>query len=138
MPATGLTHRISLPRPAGAHGNARDTHAKVECAIKCRICGSPTKLSGAKRGRLTPRMFHLRRCMTCQFAFVADPWTDYESIYSQDYYDGRGADPYIDYIYEMRNPETSIRVYEWRGILETVQSLTEVAPHTRWLDFGCG
>jgi cyclopropane fatty-acyl-phospholipid synthase-like methyltransferase len=95
-------------------------------------------LLGVKKGRLTNRDFHLHRCLSCQFAFVSDPWTDYESIYSEDYYRGLGADPYIDYIYESQHESTTIRNYEWRGILANIQALAHVGPGTRWLDFGCG
>jgi SAM-dependent methyltransferase len=112
--------------------------APSESANTCRLCGSGTILLGAKRGWLTQRLFHLHRCPACQFAFVADPWTEYATIYSEDYYRGRGADPYVDYIYELNNPESSIRAYEWGGVLASVQSLVGIEPHTRWLDFGCG
>lgn len=105
---------------------------------ECKLCGSPTILLGTKRGKITDRLFHLRRCLNCQFAFVADPWTDYQAIYSEDYYRGLGADPYVDFGFESEHPETTIRVYEWRGILTNIQKLTSIRPETRWLDFGCG
>jgi SAM-dependent methyltransferase len=96
-------------------------------------------LLGVKKGRImSSRDFHLHRCLSCQFAFVSDPWTDYATIYSENYYRGLGADPYIDYIYESQHPGTTIRTYEWRGILANIRGLTNVGPATRWLDFGCG
>jgi SAM-dependent methyltransferase len=108
-------------------------------AIPCKLCGSATVLLGVKKGRvMSGRDFHLYRCLSCQFAFVSDPWTDYASIYSENYYRGLGADPYIDYIYESQHPGTTIRTYEWRGILANIRGLTNVGPATRWLDFGCG
>ena len=106
--------------------------------VPCKLCGSTAVPLGIKGGRLSKRDFHLHGCLTCQFAFVSDPWTDYESIYSEDYYRGLGADPYIDYVYESQHALTTIRNYEWQGILANVQALTNVGPATRWLDFGCG
>jgi SAM-dependent methyltransferase len=104
----------------------------------CKLCGSPTVLLGIKKGRLSARDFHIHRCLHCEFAFVSDPWTDYQKIYSEDYYRGLGADPYIDYVHESQYPATTIRVYEWRGILANIRGVTEIGPGTRWLDFGCG
>ena len=56
-----------------------------------------------------------------------------------EYYHGRGADPLVKYIHELDHPLTTIRQYEWRGgIVRCIQSLVELKPQTRWLDFGCG
>ena len=77
----------------------------------------------------------MRRCDACGFAFVADPWTDYDAIYSDAYYAGEGADPLVDYVYELAHQDETIRRHEWRGILRRVRSLT---PGARWLDYGCG
>jgi len=104
----------------------------------CKLCGCPTLPLGTKRGLISNRDFHLVRCLRCQFAFVADPWTDYATIYSEEYYRGRGADPYVDFVFESEHPDTSIRRYEWEGILKNVRRLISVGPQTRWLDFGCG
>jgi SAM-dependent methyltransferase len=69
---------------------------------------------------------------------VCDPWLDYESIYDQNYYSGRGADALVDYIYEADYPNQTIRQYEWRGILCAVSKLFPIDHATRWLDYGCG
>jgi cyclopropane fatty-acyl-phospholipid synthase-like methyltransferase len=69
---------------------------------------------------------------------VANPWTDYERIYSEDYYSGKGADPLVDYRFELEHPERTIRIYEWRGIVRAVRSIRQVTAESRWLDFGCG
>src|SRR6185437_15542162 len=103
----------------------------------CKVCGSATTLIGSKRGKINQRAFHFYRCRSCQFAFVADPWTDYKSIYSEEYYRGLGADPYVDYVFESEHPDTTIRVYEWQGILENICKLISMRAQTRWLDFGC-
>ncbi len=104
----------------------------------CKLCGSLTTLIGTKRGRISERDFSLHRCPSCDFAFVADPWTDYETLYSEDYYRGLGADPYVDFVFESEHRNTTIRAYEWRGILANIQKLAPIGPDTRWLDFGCG
>src|SRR5262245_66331180 len=104
----------------------------------CRICGAATVEVGAKKGTLRPTDFHLHHCPGCRYSFVANPWTDYAAIYSADYYAGKGADPTVDYVFELDNPADTIRQYEWRGLLRIAESLVPVGPETRWLDFGCG
>lgn len=63
---------------------------------------------------------------------------DYATIYSADYYSGRGADPLVDYVFELEHPELTIRFYEWRGIVRAVGSLYGLHASARWLDYGCG
>jgi SAM-dependent methyltransferase len=104
----------------------------------CAICGAATVAVGVKHGRYRGTDFHLRRCPRCQFAYIADPWTDYAAIYSHDYYTGKGADPLVDYGFELEQPERTVRRYEWRGILRMVESLVSVTDATAWLDFGAG
>jgi 2-polyprenyl-3-methyl-5-hydroxy-6-metoxy-1,4-benzoquinol methylase len=82
--------------------------------------------------------YELRRCVDCRFAFIANPWTDFARIYDERYYAGHGADPLVDYQFELDAPQDSIRVYEWRGITQVVQSLLGSLDGKRWLDFGAG
>jgi SAM-dependent methyltransferase len=67
---------------------------------------------------------------------------DFSSIYDLNYYQGQGADPKVDYLYELHHPETTIRQYEWRGILAIVTALLSKIScrpqDASWLDFGCG
>jgi SAM-dependent methyltransferase len=104
----------------------------------CKICGSQTGEIGSKRGAFRPQVFHFRHCAACGFSFVANPLADHADIYGDDYYAGRGADPWVDYVFELEHPEQTIRVYEWRGILEAVKSLVRLEESTRWMDFSCG
>ena len=106
--------------------------------ILCRICDAEAKKVGTVMGKLERQGFHVHRCPICSFAFVANPLKDYDKIYSHDYYCGRGADPSVDYLFELEHPEITIRQYEWRGILNIISSLTKVDSETRWLDYGCG
>jgi len=105
---------------------------------QCAICGSETCAIGSKIGHFRPQAFVLRHCPACHFSFVANPWTDYAAIYSGAYYAGQGADPLVDYEFELDFPEATIRQYEWRGIATAVASLIPLAQPTTWLDFGCG
>lgn len=88
-------------------------------------------------GRTIPGPYRLRRCEACGFAAILDP-PDPGRVYTEDYYRGAGADPLVDYAFEMDHPERTIRAYEWRGIVARVRSLTALGPATRWLDAGCG
>lgn len=104
----------------------------------CRICGAPTLAAGTKRSDFSGRTYELRQCGACHFAFVANPWTDYARIYSDEYYAGRGADPHVDYVHETTHRDSTVRNYEWRGILKAVSVLAPLGADTRWLDYGCG
>jgi SAM-dependent methyltransferase len=107
-------------------------------SINCRLCGADTIEIGHKLSAYSQRQYAIRHCPVCHFSFVADPWTEFEKIYSAEYYAGRGADPLVDYVFELEHPDKTIRTYEWAGILEIVGSLIDLKPNTQWLDFGCG
>src|SRR5258708_1572137 len=104
----------------------------------CPICQYFLDEIAVKRGTAQPREFTLLRCPNCSLAFVANPWTEYDKIYSQDYYSGKGADPLLDYQYELEHPESTIRRYEWDGLLRVVRGIVPVTASTTWLDYGCG
>ncbi|MGH9550330.1 MAG: class I SAM-dependent methyltransferase, partial [Terriglobales bacterium] len=69
---------------------------------------------------------------------MGNPWLEYKEIYSEAYYKGRGADRFVDYLFELHNPRKTVRQYEWRGIVEAVRSCIPLRSDVRWLDFGCG
>jgi SAM-dependent methyltransferase len=104
----------------------------------CRVCRAPAEPAGEVAGRFSGRSYHLCRCSACGFGFVADPWLDYGAIYSDLYYAGKGADPLVDYEFELAHPDRTVRRYEWRGIVAAVQGRVPLTPATRWLDYGCG
>lgn len=93
---------------------------------------------GQVHGAYSDRDYQLRRCTDCRYAFVADPWTEFDQIYDERYYAGRGADPLVDYAFELASPHSSIRTYEWRGIARIVEQLMGDLAGLRWLDFGAG
>jgi len=104
----------------------------------CRLCGAATIEVGRKQSDYSQRRYTVRHCPTCRFSYVADPWTDFEKIYSTEYYAGHGADPLVDYLFELEHPNETIRNYEWAGILQVIKSLVDLKPETQWLDYGCG
>jgi SAM-dependent methyltransferase len=104
----------------------------------CPICGGVTAGAGSKRSSFSGGEFVLRRCQHCLFAFVSNPRLDYESIYDDNYYRGRGADPLVDYAYEHEHQDVTIRQFEWHGVWQVVAGLIPAGPETRWLDYGCG
>jgi SAM-dependent methyltransferase len=104
----------------------------------CAICGHGGRNAGTVVGRTVREPFALLHCDRCRFSWVADPLADLGAVYDRAYYEGRGADPLVDYAYEAEHPERTIRAHEWRGLLRLVQGLTSVGPGTRWLDYGSG
>jgi SAM-dependent methyltransferase len=107
-------------------------------AARCGICQGSTEVIGEKVGLVARRAFVLRRCLDCRFSFVENPWLDYAAIYDDAYYQGRGADPLVDYRFELAHPGRTIRKFEWSGIVKVIGGLTTLDARTRWLDFGCG
>lgn len=104
----------------------------------CLLCQSSTTVIGKKQGGRIKRDFTLRNCQNCCFYFVEDPEIDFDKVYDEDYYDGRGADPLINYNHEIENFATTVRNYEWRGIAKCVQSCMGKLDGLTWLDYGCG
>lgn len=104
----------------------------------CRVCGGVTTRIGSVHGSYSRRDYELRRCVRCRFAFISNPWTDFGRIYDDRYYAGNGADPLVDYRFELEEPARTVRQYEWRGITSVVERLLGGLGGVRWLDFGCG
>lgn len=106
--------------------------------MRCKICDGAAARLGSKKGASKREPFQLWHCPVCHYSFVSNPWTDYQEIYTEAYYRGKGVDPMVDYLFELEEPLRSVRLYEWRGILARVASLIDLKAETRWLDFGCG
>jgi 2-polyprenyl-3-methyl-5-hydroxy-6-metoxy-1,4-benzoquinol methylase len=107
-------------------------------SLPCRICAAVTEQIGTRHGAYSGRDYTLRRCPECRFAFIADPWTQFDQIYDDRYYAGQGADPLVDYEFELSAPQETVRVYEWQGVAQIVRGLAGERPGQRWLDFGAG
>jgi hypothetical protein len=56
------------------------------------------------RGHYARRISTLARCSRCGYAFIADPWLEFERIYDERYYAGLGADPLLDYSDRLEDP----------------------------------
>jgi SAM-dependent methyltransferase len=112
--------------------------ANVTLSQECKICGADTNDVGRVYGRFSERYYELGRCSTCGYAFVVEPWLDYANIYDEAYYAGQGADRLVDYSFELRQPDRTIRLYEWQGIARIVKDLVGELTDRRWLDYGCG
>jgi SAM-dependent methyltransferase len=67
---------------------------------------------------------------------VIDP----ASLYTADYYRGRGADPIVNYEEEFKNPFLSPRFFEFNELTQMVRKLkpARASQPLRWLDYGCG
>jgi SAM-dependent methyltransferase len=115
------------------------TAEPIPGSLTCRVCSAEGEIVGTVDGRYSKRTFKLARCAACGYGYIVDPWLDYAEIYDDRYYAGEGADPLVDYHFEMAHPTRSVRTYEWAGIETVVGSLTAgLDPSSRWLDFGCG
>jgi SAM-dependent methyltransferase len=85
------------------------------------------------------REFYFFRCPACNYLWV-EPFLGY-SIYNEDYYHGRGPDPYVDYASEYNEYRSTPRLLEyedfWRLAGEHFRPVA-AARSLRWLDYGCG
>lgn len=106
--------------------------------LPCPICQQSAPKSTEVNGQHLKRHFSLYQCPDCFFSFIGDPELDYSKIYTEEYYQGEGADPKVDYFFELEYPHETIRQYEWKGLLNIVGTLTELNTDARWLDYGCG
>jgi SAM-dependent methyltransferase len=105
----------------------------------CPICFGAMMYLMEKRGSFVQNAFQLLQCSRCNFISVVNPITDLSEIYNEAYYEGRGADPLVDYAFELEHPEQTVRIFEWRGILKAVRH--HYGPEfdgVRWLDYGSG
>jgi SAM-dependent methyltransferase len=135
----GRTHRLPVVLPlACGEPAAAVSDDGAQDALVCRVCGTPGRRAGEIVGKYSGRRFELVHCAACGFSFIANPWLDYDAIYSEEYYNGRGADPLVNYVEEAEQPERSLRRYEWEGILDRIRALAVVDGATSWLDYGCG
>jgi SAM-dependent methyltransferase len=104
----------------------------------CKLCGNTTVAFGEKIGRLDAHTYRFSRCKICNFISVTNPCLDFARLYNDSYYRGQGADPAVDYLFELEHPNQTIRRYEWRGIELLVEHFVSDMGGIRWLDYGCG
>ena len=87
---------------------------------RCRVCQAEAGYVGGKLGAFRKTRYLLYHCSMCGFSFVSNCDVDHENIYNEQYYAGRGADPKVDYLFELAHPTRTVRQYEWRGILKVI------------------
>jgi 2-polyprenyl-3-methyl-5-hydroxy-6-metoxy-1,4-benzoquinol methylase len=93
---------------------------------------------GTLSGRIPPvRDYYLYHCQSCHFSFISNYRTDYDVVYNEDYYQGRGADPLVNYRFDHLFPKITLRRLEWEGLREIFLTLTG-NPAATWLDYGTG
>ena len=106
----------------------------------CRSCGGGGAVwRGSKVGRHLRRTFDYWHCPDCDYLFV-DPFPGY-GIYDEVYYQGKSADPYVDYEAEFLDYRSTVRMLEFDDLWSVASGYigTAVAPGpVRWLDFGSG
>jgi SAM-dependent methyltransferase len=107
-------------------------------AVYCPICKTASEKVGDKTGTYLKRIFTLFHCSACGFYFVSNPEIDYAKVYNMDYYAGKGADPSVNYLYELSNYSQTVRNYEWQGICQVVEKILGKSKQLKWLDYGCG
>jgi SAM-dependent methyltransferase len=107
-------------------------------APACRVCGARAGHVTTVHGRFLDQDYRLARCASCGFAFVANPTLAFTELYDDRYYNGDGADPLVDYYFELEHPERTIRTYEWSGLATVASHLIGSLSGVRWVDFGCG
>ena len=117
--------------------NLRSSRRTMELStVFCPICQSEVVKVGSKRGDRFGAVFHVFECKSCLYRYVSNPSTDYNKIYDEDYYAGKGSDPMIDYSSEYFSPNDTVRRHDWEGIEIVVDKLRPGGG--RWLDYGCG
>jgi len=109
-------------------------------STRCPCCdGGAWVPLGRKRGRHIVQDYEYLRCSVCGFTRV-EPFAGY-GIYDEAYYEGSGADPYVNYAEEYRDHGRTDRRFEFEdcariatGPFKERDAGREIA----WLDFGCG
>jgi SAM-dependent methyltransferase len=108
--------------------------------VACRLCGSSrVRRVGMKRGKFLDREFDFWLCPACDYMFV-DPFPGY-AVYDEAYYEGRGADPYVNYEAEHQDYRSTDRMIEFDDLWRVASGyVAENIPEgtVDWLDFGCG
>ena len=114
--------------------------AGAGATVVCRLCGSgKVTRVGRKHGAFLARDFDFWHCPECDYMFV-DPFPGY-GVYDEAYYEGRGADPYVDYESEHRDYRSTDRMIEFGDLWRLASGFVEKGvPEgaVAWLDFGCG
>ncbi len=106
----------------------------------CPVCHEQPRQVEPIRSSFSSITFELGVCVACQMGLVLNPRTDFAQLYGPEYYEGRGADPLINYVAD--EMAGSAREIEWNGIVQTVSKIAisrgQDASSLRLLDWGAG
>lgn len=94
---------------------------------------------GRKRGAYIVQDYEYLRCTGCGYTRV-DPFAGY-GIYDEAYYQGRGADPFVNYAEEYEDYGRTDRMREFedcRRVAARHFAARADEQELVWLDFGCG
>lgn len=137
-PGDGKTE-MRLPARLRDHDNW-ETMERKNLSARCPCCEGEKWVSlGSKRGRHLVQDYEYLRCTRCGFTRV-EPFAGF-GIYDEAYYEGRGADPYVNYASEYRDIGQTDRLRELadfrRIVADHYAGRSESGPIV-WLDYGCG
>ncbi|HEY1816652.1 MAG TPA: class I SAM-dependent methyltransferase [Kofleriaceae bacterium] len=107
----------------------------VDC---CNLCGSSRHSPFAEViGPVSGRALHVVTCDGCGLRFLSPRLLESEvaALYDEEYFNGRGFDPSINYVDE--DEERAVRGEETRGVIEKIE-LFKPDKAARVLDVGCG
>jgi 2-polyprenyl-6-hydroxyphenyl methylase/3-demethylubiquinone-9 3-methyltransferase len=106
------------------------------------VCASPTHSDGSLVSKFSGVEFCFAKCSLCGFGFVVNPRLDFERLYNDDYYIGKGADPLIRYGREnerFSNFDSKLRSLEYISITKAIEDLVVGSKENiKVLDFGGG
>lgn len=100
----------------------------------CLICNSSTIPSGSILSTFSHNLFKFRRCTNCGFGFVENANTDYEKLYGQEYYEGRGGDPHFQLLGKSLQAK-KIQNLEFVGLYRTMINISKNSGSLKILDF---
>jgi hypothetical protein len=115
-------------------------HLSVNIRTLCEICGIAGVYDSVIYSNYSNKRFNILRCDECNFGWIANPNLDFQKIYSEDYYNGTGADASVHYYEEKNNPESvyfKIREIEFQGFLSMIRKLP-LLEEIKVLDYGGG
>jgi SAM-dependent methyltransferase len=115
--------------------------------MTCPICGSSARGSGTLYSSFSGRNFNFAQCGDCGYGWVVDPREEYDALYDEAYYVGRGADPGVNYQDQFLGAPDSllakIKDVEYDALLTTLKSVQDARHKSevagmKILDFGGG
>lgn len=109
-------------------------------SARCPCCDGGGWVSlGRKPGVHIVQEYEYLRCTGCGYTRV-EPFAGY-GIYDEAYYEGRGADPFVNYAEEYQDFGRTDRVREFADCWRIASQHFDRRPagqEVAWLDFGCG